>query len=51
VPSFDLVGIFTSLTRDDFNRAVELSKEFKTEAPRAAATLAIARTVLTEKRK
>lgn len=51
VPSFDLAGIFASLAREDFNRAVELSKEFKTEAPRAAATLAIARTVLTEKRK
>jgi hypothetical protein len=51
VPSFDLAGIFGSLTRDDFNRAVELAKEFKTEAPRAAATLAIARTILTEKRK
>jgi hypothetical protein len=50
-PSFDLEGIFATLTREDFNRAVELAKEFKTEAPRAAATLAIARTVLTEKRK
>ncbi|MBD0371125.1 MAG: hypothetical protein ICV60_09845, partial [Pyrinomonadaceae bacterium] len=50
-PSFDLAGIFSSLAKDDFNRAVELAKEFKTEAPRAAATLAIARAVLTEKRK
>lgn len=51
VPSFDLAGIFGSLARDDFNRAIQLAKEFKTEAPRAAATLAIARTILTEKRK
>jgi hypothetical protein len=51
VPSFDLAGIFSSLARDDFSRAVELAKEFKAEAPRAAATLAIARTVLSEKKK
>lgn len=51
VSSFDLAGIFASLARDDFNRAVELTKEFNTEAPRAAATLAIARAVLNEKRK
>lgn len=51
VASFDLAGIFASLAKDDFNRAVELTKEFNTEAPRAAATLAIARAVLNEKRK
>lgn len=51
VSSFDLAGIFSSLARDDFNRAVELAKQFNTEAPRAAATLAIARAVLNEKRK
>ncbi|HEV7844405.1 MAG TPA: hypothetical protein VGO69_12000, partial [Pyrinomonadaceae bacterium] len=51
VSSFDLAGIFASLARDDFNRAVELTKEFNTEAPRATATLAIARAVLNEKRK
>jgi hypothetical protein len=49
--SFDLAGIFASLARDDFNRAIELAKEFKTEAPRAAATLAVTRTVLAEKKK
>jgi hypothetical protein len=51
VPGFDLDGIFATLAREDFNRAVELAKEFKTEAPRAAATLAVVRTVLTEKKK
>jgi hypothetical protein len=51
VSSFDLAGIFGSLARDDFNRAAELAKEFKTEAPRAASTLAVARAVLNEKRK
>lgn len=49
--SFDLAGIFGSLARDDFNRAIELAKAFKTEAPRAAATLAIARAVLAQQRK
>jgi hypothetical protein len=51
VAGFDLAGIFTTLAREDFNRAVELARDFKSEAPRAAATLAIARTVLTEKKK
>ena len=51
VSSFDLAGIFASLAREDFNRAVELAKEFKTEAPRAAASLAVARAVLNEKRR
>ncbi len=50
-PAFDLAGIFAALARDDMNRAVELAKGFDTEAPRAAATLAIARTILNEKRK
>lgn len=50
-PSFDLAGIFGSMARDDFNRALQLAREFKTEAPRAAATLAIARAVLTERRR
>jgi hypothetical protein len=51
VDSFDLEGIFNSLARDDFERAVELTKLFNTEAPRAAATLAIVHTVLNEKKK
>lgn len=50
-PGFDLAGIFGSLAREDFNRAIQLAREFKTEAPRAAATLAIARAVLTQQRK
>lgn len=51
VPSFDLAGIFGSLAREDFNRAIQIAREFKTEAPRAAATIAIARAVLTERRR
>lgn len=51
VSGFDLAEIFSSLARDDFDRAVELAKLFNTEAPRAAATLAVVRTVLNEKKK
>jgi hypothetical protein len=48
-PGFDLGGIFASLAKDDMNRAIELAKGFTGEAPRAAATLAIARSVLRDK--
>lgn len=51
VETFDLVGIFRLLAKDDLSRAVELAKSFTTEAPRAAATIAIARSVLDEKPK
>ncbi|MFN2454132.1 MAG: hypothetical protein ABR577_07915 [Pyrinomonadaceae bacterium] len=49
VPEFDLTGIFSTLALDDFTRAVELTKTFTGEAPRAISTLAIARAVLNEK--
>ena len=45
-PVFDLTGIFQTLARDDMNRAVALAQTFTNEAPRAVATLAIARAVL-----
>jgi hypothetical protein len=48
--SFDLAGIFGLLAKDDLYRAVELAKNFNGEAPRAVATLAIARAIL-EKQK
>lgn len=47
---FDLLGVFDQLARADLLRAVQLAKTFNGEAPRAVATLAIARSVL-EKRK
>ena len=43
---FDLLGLFRALTKDDFNRSVEAARGFTGEAPRAVATLAIARAVL-----
>ena len=51
VQDFDVAGIFGELARDDYNRTVELARSFEREAPRASATIAIARTVLDEKKK
>ncbi|HEU4594872.1 MAG TPA: hypothetical protein VFS10_06860 [Pyrinomonadaceae bacterium] len=50
VQSFDLTGIFAKLAREDLSRAVELARGFGVEAPRAVATLAVARAVLSEKK-
>jgi hypothetical protein len=44
--SFDLAGLFASLARENLDRAVELARSFKSEHPRTAATLAVARAVL-----
>ena len=49
-PDFDLLALFRHLASADLLRAVQLAKTFTGEAPRAVATLAIARSVL-EKRK
>ena len=49
VESFDLTGVFASLAREDFDRAAALARTLKSEAPRAVATLAIARSVLVKK--
>jgi hypothetical protein len=50
-PDFDVTGIFETLTHDDYDRAVELARGFTREAPRANATLAIARAILEEKKR
>lgn len=50
-PDFDIAPIFNELGHDDYNRTVELARLFEREAPRAAATIAIARAVLEEKKK
>jgi hypothetical protein len=49
VPDFDISGIFGELTKSDYEQAVELARGFQGEAPRANATIAIARSVLNEK--
>jgi hypothetical protein len=47
---FDLLSVFRQLARADLLRAVQLAKTFTGEAPRAVATLAIARSVLEKSR-
>ena len=49
VETFDLNNIFSQLSKDDLVRAVELAKNFKNEAPRSTAMLAIVRSVLNQK--
>lgn len=49
IDSFDVQGIFSQLAKDDIFRAIETAKNFTGEAPRAAATLAIIRSVLDQK--
>lgn len=48
---FDVAGIFNELAKEDYNRAIELARGFQKEAPRASATIAIAKSVLDEKKK
>lgn len=50
VDSFDLAGVFATLAKDDLDRAVDVARSFKGEHPRAAATLAVARSVLEKKK-
>jgi hypothetical protein len=48
---FDVAPLFTELANDDFDKSIELARLFEREAPRAAATIAIARTVLEDRKK
>ena len=48
-PEFDLLAAFRPLAKNDLFRAIQIAKTFTGEAPRAVATLAIARSIL-EKR-
>ncbi len=45
----DLSEAFAAMSAEDFYQAVDMSRTFKGDAPRALATLAIARAVLAEK--
>lgn len=49
VPGFDLAGIFSSLAKEDLQRAIDLAKSFPATESRAIAVFAIARAVLEEK--
>lgn len=46
---FDVQRAFTALANEDYERAVQLASGFQGDAPRASATIAIARAVLAEK--
>lgn len=49
-PDFDIEGIFGAVANTDYERTVQLARGFQDEAPRASATIAIARSLLNEKR-
>jgi hypothetical protein len=51
VPDFDLEGIFRNLADYDYDKAVGLARGFNRDAPRAVATIAIARSVLETRKK
>ena len=51
VAEFNVAGIFGELATEDYDRTVELARGFQREAPRASATIAIARSIFEEKKK
>ena len=51
IREFDLAPVFTDLANEDYARTIELARLFEKEAPRASATIAIARAMLEEKKK
>ena len=48
---FDVAPVFSDLANEDYARTIELARLFEKEAPRASATIAIAKAVLEEKKK
>lgn len=46
VPDFDIKGVFGKIANKDYDRAIQLASGFQGDAPRANATIAIARSVL-----
>ena len=48
-PEFDVAGTFGEAAKLDLERAVQLARGFKAEAPRTSAVIAVARAVLSEK--
>ena len=50
VAEFNVAGIFAELANEDYDRAVELARGFQREAPRASATIAIARSIFEERK-
>lgn len=50
VPSFSLINLFPSFVNDDLYRTIDLAKGINSQSARAGATIAIARTILSQKR-
>jgi hypothetical protein len=50
VSDFNVAVIFAELAKEDYNTTVEVIRGFEREAPRASATIAIAKTVLEDKK-
>lgn len=49
-PDFNIEGIFGDVANADYERTVQLARGFQREGPRAIATIAIARSLLNDKR-
>ena len=49
-PDFDVAGVFTDLAKEDYTKAVDLARGFERDSPRSNAVIAIARSVLEEKK-
>lgn len=47
VPDFNIEGVFVEAAKTDFNRAVQMAREFKADASRVNATIAVSRSILT----
>lgn len=50
-PDFNVAGIFAQLANEDYEKAVELARGLQSSAPRANAVIALARSILDEKKK
>lgn len=50
VDDFNLNGIFRALAQENATQAIEIARSFEGEAPRATALIAVARTLLSEKK-
>jgi hypothetical protein len=50
VDDFNLPGVFRALAQENATQAVELARSFEREAPRATALIAVARTLLSDKK-
>jgi hypothetical protein len=50
VDDFNLPGVFRALSQENADQAIELARSFEREAPRATALIAVARTLLGEKK-